>query len=218
MSKTSNPVDGLKTELASAYDHDAHAHHHGGGHHDEGPKVTLGFWIYLMSDCILFASVFAGYAVLKDGTAGGPSGHDIFDLPYVAVETALLLVSSLTYGLAMIAMEANKLKSVFLWLILTGLCGLGFLGMEVHEFAKLISEGNGPNRSAFLSSFFTLVGTHGLHVTSGMIWLITMLVHLKKRGLTPANRIRLMELSLFWHFLDIIWIGVFTIVYLMGAA
>lgn len=191
-------------------------HHH--EHHDEAPKITLGFWIYLMTDCILFASVFATFAVLRNSTAGGPSGHEIFDLPYVAVETALLLISSLTYGLAMISMEAKKLSAVYLWLVLTGLCGLGFLGMEVHEFAKLIAEGNGPQRSAFLSAFFTLVGTHGLHVTCGMIWLTTMLVHLKRRGLSVANRIRLMELSLFWHFLDIIWIGVFTIVYLMGAA
>ena len=214
----SNPVDAVKNEYASAYDHNPHDDHHAGDHHDEGPKVTLGFWIYLMSDCILFASVFAGYMVLKPGLAGGPSGKEIFDLPYVAVETALLLISSLTYGLAMISMEANKLRGTMIWLVLTGLCGLGFLGMEIHEFAKLIAEGNGPNRSAFLSGFFTLVGTHGLHVTSGMIWLVTMLVHLSRRGLTPANRIRLMELSLFWHFLDIIWIGVFTIVYLMGAA
>lgn len=197
---------------------ESHASDHGHEHHDEAPKVTLGFWIYLMTDCILFASVFATFAVLRNATAGGPSGREIFELPYVAVETALLLISSLTYGLAMIAMEANKLKSVMTWLIITGLCGLGFLGMEVNEFAKLIHEGNGPTRSAFLSAFFTLVGTHGLHVTCGTIWLVTMLAHLKRRGLTAANRIRLMELSLFWHFLDIIWIGVFTIVYLMGVA
>jgi cytochrome o ubiquinol oxidase subunit 3 len=218
MSSVSGPIDGLKKELQSAYDHNPHDHHHAGDHHDEGPKVTLGFWIYLMSDCILFASVFAGYAVLKDGTAGGPNGRELFDLPYVAVETALLLISSLTYGLAMISMEANRLKGTITWLALTGLCGLGFMGMEIHEFAKLIAEGNGPNRSAFLSGFFTLVGTHGLHVTSGLIWMGAMFVHLFKRGLTPQNRIRLMCLSLFWHFLDIIWIGVFTIVYLMGAA
>ncbi|MGN6421782.1 MAG: cytochrome o ubiquinol oxidase subunit III [Asticcacaulis sp.] len=203
--------------LGESLETQAHGEHHH-EHHDEAPKVTLGFWIYLMTDCILFASVFATFAVLRNSTAGGPTGKEIFELPYVAVETALLLVSSLTYGLAMIAMEANKLKSVFTWLILTGLCGLGFLGMEVNEFAKLIHEGAGPDRSAFLSSFFTLVGTHGLHVTCGMIWLITMLAHLKRRGLTAANRIRLMELSLFWHFLDIIWIGVFTVVYLMGVA
>ncbi|MBW8734951.1 MAG: cytochrome o ubiquinol oxidase subunit III [Asticcacaulis sp.] len=218
MSSVSGPIDGLKKELHSAYDHNPHDAHHAGDHHDEGPKVTLGFWIYLMSDCILFASVFAGYAVLKDGTAGGPNGRELFDLPYVAVETALLLISSLTYGLAMISMEANKLKGTILWLALTALCGLGFMGMEINEFAKLIAEGNGPDRSAFLSGFFTLVGTHGLHVTSGLIWMGAMFVHLFKRGLTPQNRIRLMCLSLFWHFLDIIWIGVFTIVYLMGAA
>ncbi len=211
-------VDAVKNELDSAYDHNAHNTHHAGDHHDEGPKVTLGFWIYLMSDCILFASVFAGYAVLKDGIAGGPNGKEIFDLPYVAVETALLLISSLTYGLAMISMEANKLKNVIGWLAVTGLCGLGFMGMEIHEFMKLIAEGNGPNRSAFLSAFFALVGTHGIHVTSGLLWMGVMFVHLFRRGLTPANRIRLMQLSLFWHFLDIIWIGVFTIVYLMGAA
>jgi cytochrome o ubiquinol oxidase subunit 3 len=218
MSSVSGSIDGLKNQLDSAYDHNPHDHHHAGDHHDEGPKVTLGFWIYLMSDCILFASVFAGYAVLKDGTAGGPNGRELFDLPYVAVETALLLISSLTYGLAMISMEANKLKGTIGWLVLTALCGLGFMGMEIHEFAKLIAEGNGPNRSAFLSGFFTLVGTHGLHVTSGLIWMGAMFVHLFRRGLTPQNRIRLMCLSLFWHFLDIIWIGVFTIVYLMGAA
>jgi cytochrome o ubiquinol oxidase subunit 3 len=203
--------------LGESLETQAHGEHHH-EHHDEAPKVTLGFWIYLMTDCILFASVFATFAVLRNSTAGGPTGKEIFELPYVAVETALLLISSLTYGLAMIAMEANKLKSVFTWLILTGLCGLGFLGMEVNEFAKLIHEGAGPDRSAFLSAFFTLVGTHGLHVTCGMIWLVTMLVHLKRRGLSAANRIRLMELSLFWHFLDIIWIGVFTVVYLMGVA
>jgi len=218
MSKDKSLKAAYANQMSSAYDHDAGDHHHAGDHHDEGPKVVLGFWIYLMSDCILFASIFATYAVLKDSTAGGPSGRELFDLPYVAVETALLLVSSLTYGLAMINMEANKLKSVIGWLAATALCGLGFMGMEILEFAKLIAEGNGPDRSAFLSAFFTLVGTHGLHVTSGLIWMGTMFVHLFRRGLTPANRVRLMELSLFWHFLDIIWIGVFTIVYLMGAA
>ena len=217
-SKTANPIDALTNELESAYDHNPNASHGAGDHHDEAPKVTLGFWIYLMSDCILFASVFAGYAVLKDNIAGGPNGRELFDLPYVAMETALLLISSLTYGLAMISMEANKLKGVITWLALTALCGLGFMGMEIHEFIKLIAEGNGPGRSAFLSGFFTLVGTHGLHVTSGLIWMGAMFVHLFRKGLTPANRIRLMTLSLFWHFLDIIWIGVFTIVYLMGAA
>jgi cytochrome o ubiquinol oxidase subunit 3 len=218
MSKTANPADAYNNEIDSAYDHNPNDAHHAGDHHDEGPKVTLGFWIYLMSDCILFATIFATYAVLKDNIAGGPNGRELFDLPYVAVETALLLISSLTYGLAMISMAADKLKPVIGWLAVTALCGLGFMGMEIYEFAHLIHEGAGPDRSAFLSAFFTLVGTHGLHVTSGLIWMGVMFVHLFRRGLTPANRIRLMSLSLFWHFLDIIWIGVFTIVYLMGAA
>ncbi|ESQ84906.1 cytochrome O ubiquinol oxidase [Asticcacaulis sp. AC466] len=218
MSKPSNPVEAHNNQIDSAYDHNPNDTHHAGDHHDEGPKVTLGFWIYLMSDCILFASIFATYAVLKDNIAGGPNGRELFDLSYVAIETALLLLSSLTFGLSMISMDAGKLKAVIGWLAVTGLLGLGFMGMEIHEFMKLIHEGAGPNRSAFLSAFFTLVGTHGIHVTSGLIWMGAMFGHLIRRGLTPANRIRMMELSLFWHFLDIIWIGVFSIVYLMGAA
>jgi cytochrome o ubiquinol oxidase subunit 3 len=191
-----------------------HAHE---DHHDDS-KVTLGFWIYLMSDCILFASVFAGFAVLRDQTAGGPSGRDIFDLPYVAIETACLLVSSFTYGMAMIAMARQRKNTVLAWLVVTLLLGMTFMGMEIHEFSELIGRGFGPDRSAFLSGFFTLVGTHGLHVTSGMIWMIVLMSHILHRGLTPANQTRLMCLSLFWHFLDIVWIGVFTIVYLLGVA
>jgi len=192
----------------------AHAHEE---HHDDS-KVTLGFWIYLMSDCILFASVFAGFAVLRDQTAGGPSGRDIFDLPYVAIETACLLVSSFTYGMAMIAMMKQQKTAVLSWLVVTLLLGMTFMGMEIHEFGELIGRGFGPDRSAFLTGFFTLVGTHGLHVTSGMVWMIVLMSHVLRRGLTPANQTRLMCLSLFWHFLDIVWIGVFTIVYLLGVA
>ncbi|MDR3526741.1 MAG: cytochrome o ubiquinol oxidase subunit III [Rhizomicrobium sp.] len=194
---------------------------HGDSHgeaHSEAGKAPLGFWIYLMSDCILFASVFAGFAVLRGNLAGGPNGRELFELNYVAIETALLLISSLTYGLAMIAVSQNKLQSVYGWLALTFLLGLGFIGMEINEFAKLIAEGAGPGRSAFLSGFFTLVGTHGLHVTAGLIWMGVMFAHLARRGLNEINQTRLLLLSLFWHFLDIIWIGVFSIVYLMGAA
>jgi cytochrome o ubiquinol oxidase subunit III len=189
-------------------------------HDDHGPdsKTPLGFWIYLMSDCVLFASIFAGFVVLRDNLNGGPAGRDLFDLTFVAVETSLLLVSSLTYGLAMIAANKGNLRTVYVWLGLTFLCGLGFVSMEVHEFSKLIAEGAGPDRSAFLSGFFTLVGTHGLHVTSGLLWMAVMFVQLATRGLTAVNRTRLLLLSLFWHFLDIVWIGVFSIVYLMGAA
>lgn len=191
----------------------AHAEH---GHHDAGETKVFGFWIYLMSDCILFASLFATYAVLVNGTAVGPSGKDIFDLKFVLVETFLLLFSSITYGMAMIAMNKGKVGGVNTWLFLTFLFGLGFVAMEIYEFHHLIAEGFGPDRSAFLSSFFALVGTHGLHVTSGLIWIIVLMIQVSKFGLTATNKTRLMCLSLFWHFLDVVWICVFTVVYLLG--
>jgi len=188
------------------------------GAHDTASTVTLGFWIYLMSDCVLFAALFASFAVLRDQTASGPDAHEIFRLPYVLVETACLLVSSFTYGMAMIAMERNRQAGMLGWIGLTLLLGLGFLSLEVHEFAALVGEGAGPDRSGFLTAFFTLVGTHGLHVLSGMVWMLVLIAHVLRRGPTAANRARLACLSLFWHFLDIVWIGVFTVVYLIGAA
>ena len=187
-------------------------------HHDTGATTTLGFWIYLMSDCILFAALFASFVVLRGATAGGPTGHEIFSLPYVLVETSCLLVSSFTYGMAMIAADQGRQAWVLGWLGLTLLLGLAFMGLELHEFVNLIHDGAGPQRSGFLSGFFTLVATHGLHVTSGMVWMLVLMAHVLRRGLTEANRTRLMCLSLFWHFLDIVWIGVFTVVYLMGVA
>jgi len=188
---------------------------HAGEHHPPN-STMLGFWLYLMSDCLIFAVLFAVYAVLGRSYAAGPSGADLFDLPLVAMNTALLLFSSITYGFAMIAMQAKRKQQVLVWLAITGLFGLGFLGIELFEFHHLIHEEAGPGRSAFLSSFFTLVGTHGLHVTFGCIWLVTLMFQVGKLGLTPANRRRLMCLSMFWHFLDVVWIGVFTFVYLMG--
>jgi len=190
--------------------HDDHAHH------DTGGNTVFGFWLYLMTDCILFASVFATYAVLVNHTAGGPSGKDIFELPYVLGETALLLVSSCTYGFAMIAAHRGFKGQTLAWLAATFVLGAGFIGMEINEFHHLIAEGFGPDKSAFLSSFFTLVGMHGLHVTAGLVWMIVMMLQVSRRGLTDRNNTRLMCLSLFWHFLDIVWICVFTIVYLMG--
>lgn len=187
------------------------------GHHDTGSNKVFGFWIYLMSDCILFASLFATYVVLSGGTAGGPSGKDIFELPFVLVETFLLLLSSITYGMAVIAMHHNNRSKVISWLALTFLFGVGFVGMEIYEFHHLIVEGFGPERSGFLSAFFALVGTHGLHVTCGLIWMAVMMFQVSRRGLTEVNRTRLMCLSLFWHFLDVVWICVFSVVYLMGA-
>jgi len=193
----------------------AHAEEH--GHHDAGANKVFGFWIYLMSDLILFCCLFATYAVLVNGTAGGPTGETIFQLPFVMVETALLLFSSITYGFAIIAMGKGAKNQVIGWLAITFLFGAGFVGMEIYEFHHLIVEGYGPDRSGFLSAFFALVGTHGLHVTSGLVWMALMMFHVYRRGLTGANRTRLMCLSLFWHFLDIVWICVFSVVYLMGA-
>jgi len=184
--------------------------------HHPGDSTMLGFWIYLMSDCLVFAVLFATYGVLGRNYAAGPSGADLFDLKLVAVNTAMLLFSSITYGFAMLAMEKGRQAAMQGWLVVTGLFGLAFIGIELYEFAHLIHEGAVPQRSAFLSSFFTLVGTHGLHVTFGLIWLTVLMVQVRRRGLIEANRRRLMCLSLFWHFLDVVWIGVFTFVYLMG--
>jgi cytochrome o ubiquinol oxidase subunit III len=185
-------------------------------HEHSGGSTMLGFWIYLMSDCLIFAVLFACYGVLGRSYAAGPSGADLFDLPLVALNTSMLLFSSITCGFAMLEMERNRKGATLAWLAVTALFGVAFVGLELYEFAHLIHEGAGPQRSAFLSSFFTLVGTHGLHVTVGIVWMITMMVQVGQHGLIPDNKRRLMCLSLFWHFLDVVWIGVFTFVYLMG--
>ena len=185
-------------------------------HHPQNGTL-LGFWLYLMSDCLVFAALFAVYGVLGRNYAAGPNGADLFDLPLVALNTSLLLLSSITYGFAMLEMQRSRLRAVLGWLAVTGLLGAGFIGLELYEFTHLIHEGAGPQRSAFLSSFFTLVGTHGLHVSFGIVWLVTLMMQLGQHGLVPENKRRLMCLSMFWHFLDVVWIGVFTFVYLMGA-
>ena len=184
-------------------------------HHPENGTL-LGFWIYLMSDCLIFAALFATYAVLGRNYAGGPTGAQLFELPLVALNTSLLLFSSITYGFAMLEMHHRRLRMTLIWLGVTGLLGAGFIGLELYEFIHLIGEGAGPQRSGFLTAFFALVGTHGLHVACGVLWLATLMVQLRKHGLTPENGRRLMCLSMFWHFLDVVWIGVFTFVYLMG--
>lgn len=184
--------------------------------HPTHSATLLGFWLYLMSDCLVFACLFAMYGVLGRSYAGGPTGAQLFDLPLVAVNTSLLLLSSITYGFALLQAQNGRLQDTILWLGITGAFAAGFIGIELHEFAHLIEEGAGPQRSAFLSSFFTLVGAHGLHVTFGLVWLVTLITQLMQRGLGAANRRRLMCLSMFWHFLDVVWIGVFTFVYLMG--
>ena len=176
---------------------------------------AFGFWIYLLSDLVLFSAIFSSFAVLSRSYAGGPTGKDLFDLTYVFAETMLLLSSSATFGLSMLAMPAGKQRLVLAGLVLTFLLGLGFISMEVSEFHRMILEGNGPQRSAFLSAFFTLVGTHGTHVVCGLVWIAVMLGQIRIKGLTTPVQSRLMRLGMFWHFLDLVWIGVFSVVYLM---
>ena len=200
--------------------HSGDAHHHASLHeehtHGQGSMKVLGMWVYLMSDCILFGSLFASYAVLSGAFAGGPTGQELFSLPFILVETFVLLFSSITYGYAMLALHRHNKTGVLQWLSVTFLLGAIFIGMEIYEFHHLISSGAGPTRSAYLSSFFALVGTHGLHVAAGLIWMGVLIHQVKRRGLTDNNVTRLSCLSLFWHFLDLVWICVFTFVYLFG--
>jgi cytochrome o ubiquinol oxidase subunit III len=187
--------------------------HHDAGH-DDGTKTTVGFWIYLMSDCLIFAALFATFGVLADATAGGPGGKELFGLPFVLGETALLLISSFTFGVAVLNMHAGHKNKVIAWLAITFLFGAGFIGMELYEFKELLHEGASPTTSAFLSAYFTLVGTHGLHVLFGLLWLVIMMHQISRYGFDAMTKRRLACLSLFWHFLDLIWICVFTFVYL----
>lgn len=183
---------------------------------DHAPSHSVfGFWLYLMTDCVVFAALFAVFAVMNNQFAGGPTGRDLFEIPGVALETAVLLLSSITYGFAMLGAHKGSKRALLGWLAVTFLLGVGFLTLEMREFSHLIAEGAGPGRSAFLSSFFTLVGTHGLHVTVGLVWMIVLAVQaIRAPELGERELRRLTCLSLFWHFLDIVWIGVFTFVYL----
>jgi len=186
-------------------------------HEEDYSKVTLGFWVYLMTDCVLFASLFATYLVLRNNTNGGPGASELFSLPYVLVETLLLLTSSFVSGLALLAMHRNNRKQV-LWLLgITALLGMTFLAMELVEFRHLVTEGHSWTQSAFLSSYFTLVGTHGLHIAAGLIWLVILAVAIYFKGTTMHNVRRLSLFSMFWHFLDIVWIFIFSVVYMLGA-
>jgi len=174
----------------------------------------LGFWIYLMSDLVIFAILFATFIVLGQNYAGGPGPKQLFDLPYLFGETMLLLTSSVAYGFGMVAMQQEKKNAVLAGLGAAFLLGAGFVAMEIHEFQGLIMAGHGPANSGFLSSFFALVGTHGTHVSFGLLWMAVMMIQVMTKGFTAGVRSRLMRLSLFWHFLDIVWVGVFTVVYL----
>lgn len=186
--------------------------------HEPHPEngTSLGFWLYLMSDVLIFAALFATFGVLGRSYAGGPTGAELFSLELVAINTAFLLLSSLTFGFAMLNKQKKNVNGTLGWLAVTGLLGLAFLAVEIYEFAHIYSMGATIQTSAFLSSFFTLVGTHGLHVSFGLIWLVVLMVQIKQKGLIHANVRRLNCLSMFWHFLDVVWIGVFTFVYLMG--
>jgi cytochrome o ubiquinol oxidase subunit 3 len=179
-------------------------------------KVYFGFWVYLMTDLIVFAVLFATFAVLRNSTFNGPSGADIFDMPIVLTETMLLLTSSFLCGLGMLALHKKDKIQSLVWFVATFLLGLGFLAMELYEFNHLISEGHTWQSSAFLSSYFTLVGTHGLHIAVGLLWFGIMIGYILKKGLNDSAVRKMTWLSLFWHFLDVVWIFIFTVVYLMG--
>jgi len=178
--------------------------------------VPYGFWLFILSDMVLFSALFATYASLVHATDGGPITNQLFDRKLVAVETLALLISSFVCGLAMITAKRKNLMWTQIWLVLTALLGLAFLSIELFEFSKMIGEGAGPQRSAFLSSFFTLVGCHGAHVTAGLMWIGTMMAQIWAKGFREDIMRRLLCLSVFWHALDIIWVAIFTIVYLIG--
>jgi len=193
----------------------------GAAHSGPAPERIVtgyGFWIFILSDMVMFSAFFATYAVLVGQTAGGPSGRELFNLHNVAIETGLLLVSSFTCGLATIAADARRTVWFQAAMAVTCALGLGFLAIEASEFASLVARGAGPTRSAFLSAFFTLVGCHGLHVSAGILWLLTMMAQVAAKGFRADILRRILCFALFWHALDIIWIAVFTVVYLLGSA
>src|SRR3954462_66360 len=180
--------------------------------------VAYGFWIFLLSDIVMFSALFAGYAVLARATAGGPTGADLFNQVNVALETACLLASSYTCGMMALAIGSRRRGAPYLFALITFVLGAAFLALELREFAEMIAQGATPQRSAFLSAFFTLVGCHGLHVTAGLIWLVVMMAQVATKGLRANGERRLICFSLFWHALDIVWVALFTVVYLMGVS
>jgi cytochrome o ubiquinol oxidase subunit 3 len=201
---------------------DGHKHgghesgHHHEEHHDPEALKMFGFWLFLITDCILFGTLFATYVVLRFNTNGGPTAHELFDLTGVIAETFILLTSSFTSGIAVLQMNKGNKQGLILWLAITVLLGASFITLEVTEFAKMVHDGATISTSAFLSAFFTLVGTHGLHVSVGLVWMIGLIIQLSRRGITSITIRKVNMISLYWHFLDIVWIFVFTVVYLMG--
>jgi cytochrome o ubiquinol oxidase subunit III len=201
-------------QVAKKHDHGP-GHDH--GHHvDQEELKVLGFWIFLVSDVVLFGSLFATYAVMMNSFDAGPTGKELFQMPGVIAITFILLTSSFTSGLAVLAMNKGKVKQLIGWLAVTALLGASFVYMEISEFVHLVGEGATIGTSGYWSAFFTLVGTHGLHVTIGLFWSIAIMLQLRRRGLTPVTRRKVQTFSLYWHFLDVIWIFLFTVVYLMG--
>ncbi|HZG14096.1 MAG TPA: cytochrome o ubiquinol oxidase subunit III [Candidatus Bathyarchaeia archaeon] len=192
----------------------AHDHDHGHEHHEQ--LKVLGFWIFVVTDCVLFGTLFATYAVLMHNYAGGPTAKELFEMPGIIASTFILLTSSFTSGLAVLAMHKRNVKQLIGWLVVTALLGLAFVVLEVNEFTHLVGEGATISTSAFLSAFYVLVGTHGLHVTLGLFWMVALMIQLKRRGITPVTKRKVTNLSLYWHFLDVVWIFLFTVVYLMG--
>ena len=180
--------------------------------------ASFGFWLFLLSDVVLFSGLFAAYAVLADRTAGGPDGAQLFDRGYVLLETMCLLLSSFTCGLMALAIERRAPLPTYVWAAVTFALGAAFLGLEVSEFTRMVAEGAAPTRSAFLSAFFTLVGCHGLHVSAGVLWLLTMMAQVFAKGFRADIQRRYLCFALFWHALDIIWVAVFSVVYLLGSA
>ena len=217
MTATDTPVPFDPYRLGRARVDDPARGHGAGGPASKRVIVAYGFWIFLLSDIVMFSAFFASYAVLAGNTNGGPSGRDVFDLHNVAVETACLLVSSFTCGMASIAAGARNKLAFYLAMAVTFVLGAGFITLEIREFVSLIQAGNGPQRSAFLSAFFALVGCHGAHVSAGLLWLLTMIAQVFAKGFRPEVLRRILCFSLFWHALDIVWVALFTVVYLLGA-
>jgi len=192
-----------------------HHDHHAAGHHDPQDLKLLGFWIFLVTDVIMFATLFATFIVLRGNTDGSVTGAELLEMNGIIISTFLLLTSSFTSGVAVLAMHQNKIKQMIIWLVITGLLGAGFLYLEVNEFLHLIHEGATLQTSAYWSAFFTLVGTHGVHVTVGLFWMIAIIIQIVRRGLTADTKGKVTVFSLYWHFLDAVWIFLLSIVYLM---
>lgn len=193
----------------------AHAHSHDHGHHDQESLKQFGFWLFMITDVILFATLFATFIVLRGNTASGPVGAELIEMNGIIISTFILLTSSFTSGLALLSMNKGDKKGLILWLAVSALLGLSFIYLEVNEFIHLVHEGANIGTSAYWSAFFTLVGTHGLHVSLGIVWMTAIIIQLAKRGITPVTKRKVNIISLYWHFLDAVWIFVFSIVYLM---